>query len=399
MTGSGSIVRIAARGEGVTADGRHIPFAAPGDTVHPDGSVIDGPHHAVPPCRHFPECGGCQLQHVDDVAYARYVADRVAGGLAAQRVEVADLRAPHISPPRTRRRASLSALSVARGCAIGFHTRQSRQIVDMRECHVLHPRLFAIVSPLRDLLGDVLGLRKTATIKATLADQGVDLLIEGVDTGGLARAERFQDFASEHELARLALDDGMGPQTVWEPDAVTVTLSGSAIPLPPFAFLQATCDGEAALIAAVQEAAGGAKTVADLFCGLGTFAMALAGSAKVYAAEAARDVAAALKTGANRTQQPVFVEHRDLYRRPLTNSELDRFEAVALDPPRAGAAEQVAALAKSAVPRIGYVSCNPASFARDARTLVDAGYRLDWVQPVGQFRWSTHVELTGCFSR
>ena len=189
------------------------------------------------------------------------------------------------------------------------------------------------------------------------------------------------------------MDDGYGAQTLWEPEPVTITLSGVPVALPEGAFLQATADGEAALVAAVCDAVAGSTMTADLFAGLGTFALALEG--KVYAAEGGRDAALALK-GSGRG---VFVEHRDLYRRPLDVTELNRFEAVILDPPRAGAKEQAAALAASSVPRIAYVSCNPNTFARDARALTEAGYRLDWVQPVGQFRWSTHVELAAAFSR
>jgi 23S rRNA (uracil1939-C5)-methyltransferase len=169
------------------------------------------------------------------------------------------------------------------------------------------------------------------------------------------------------------------------------------VPLPHGAFLQATEEGEAALIAAVREALGPARIVADLFAGLGTFALSLDG--RILAAEASRDAALALKAAANPAGRQVFVDHRDLFRRPLDAKELERFEAVVLDPPRAGAREQVAALAGSAVPRIAYVSCNPSTFARDAKILVEGGYRLLWVKPAGQFRWSTHVELAAAFSR
>jgi 23S rRNA (uracil1939-C5)-methyltransferase len=169
------------------------------------------------------------------------------------------------------------------------------------------------------------------------------------------------------------------------------------VALPHGAFLQATADGEAALVEAVRRSVGEARIVADLFAGLGTFALALEG--RVLAAEAARDAALALKSAAGRAQRPVFVDHRDLYRRPLATAELDRFEAVVLDPPRAGAKEQCALLAGSQVPRVAFVSCNPSTFARDAAALTEGGYRFDWIQPVGQFRWSTHVELVGSFSR
>jgi 23S rRNA (uracil1939-C5)-methyltransferase len=178
---------------------------------------------------------------------------------------------------------------------------------------------------------------------------------------------------------------------------VTITLGGVPVPLPENAFLQATAEGEAVLVAAVREAVGEARILTDLFAGLGTFALALDG--KVLAVEGARDAALVLKAAANRAQRPVFVDHRDLFRRPLTPEELGRFEAVVLDPPRAGAKEQVAHLARAAVPVLAYASCNPATFARDAKTLVDGGWRLEWVKPVGQFRWSTHVELVGCFRR
>jgi 23S rRNA (uracil1939-C5)-methyltransferase len=179
---------------------------------------------------------------------------------------------------------------------------------------------------------------------------------------------------------------------LFEPQPATVTLSGSRVAFPHGAFLQATEDGEDALVQAVQEALAGASNLADLFAGLGTFAMAVRA---VYAAEASRDTATALK----RAAPALTVEHRDLYRGPLDPKELKRFDAVILDPPRAGAAEQIAQLASSAVPRVAYVSCNPATFARDAKILAIGGYRLDWVQPVGQFRWSTHVELAACFTR
>jgi 23S rRNA (uracil1939-C5)-methyltransferase len=247
------------------------------------------------------------------------------------------------------------------------------------------------------LLGTLLPGRGSGGVRMTLTDQGVDLLLKKVEADGLQTAEALTDFACAHGLARLALDDGYGAQTRWEPEPVTVTLGGLPVPLPHAAFLQATAEGEAALVAAVREAVGQARTVADLFAGLGTFAFSLPG--RVYAAEGARDALLALKSAANRAGRTLFADHRDLFRRPLDVSELSRFEAVVLDPPRAGAREQAMALATSSVSRIAYVSCNPATFARDARILVDGGYRLDWVKPVGQFRWSTHVELVGGFTR
>jgi 23S rRNA (uracil1939-C5)-methyltransferase len=268
----------------------------------------------------------------------------------------------------------------------------SHRIIDMHECHILRPELFGLVAPLRDVLSDMLRPKRIAEIQLTLIDGGVDLLIKGVPAGRLSEIEQLTSFAMTNDLARLSVDRGLGPEALFEPQPATVTLSGVPVTFPPGGFLQATDDGEDALIRTVQEGLAGSTSIADLFSGLGTFALATRAN---YAAEASRDSAAALK----RAAPTMAVDHRDLYRRPLDRSELKRFDAVILDPPRAGAAEQVSALANSSVQRIAYVSCNPATFARDANTLVEGGYKLEWVEPVGQFRWSTHVELAACFSR
>lgn len=394
MSDGSEIVRVAARGEGVSADGRFAAFAAPGDRLLADGRLEPGPHHLLPPCRHFPECGGCQLQHLDGASYAGFVRDRIAGALAAQGIAAPEFALVHLSPPNTRRRASLRAERRGRRVLIGFNEEKSRRVVDMRECHILAPELFALVEPLRQLLAPMLPERRAAGVRMTLADQGVDLLLDGVEADGLAAAEALTAFAQANGLARLAVDGGFGPEVRWEPQPVTVTLGRAQASLPLDAFLQATRDGEAALIAAVQTAVGEAYTVADLFAGIGTFALNLPAS-RIYAGEASRDAMLALK----RAAPSIFTEHRDLYRRPLTTAELDRFEAVVLDPPRAGAQEQVRQLAASHAPKVAYVSCNPNSFARDAKLLLEGGYRLERVTPVGQFRWSTHVELAAAFAR
>jgi 23S rRNA (uracil1939-C5)-methyltransferase len=385
------IVRIAARGDGVTASGRHVSFGVPGDALLDDGALAPGPHHQEPPCRHFPECGGCQLQHADDEAYRGYLVSRVETALA-QHSLATEIREPHLSPPCSRRRATLRALKIGNGAVVGFNAEKSHRIVDMRECHILRPELFALVQPLRELLAALLRPKRPAEVQLTLVDQGADVLLKGVQAEGLTAMEQLTSFASAECLARLAIDQGIGPETVYEPQPATITLSGRPVAFPVGGFLQATEDGEAALAGCVREAIGGASPAADLFAGVGTFALAVRAA---YAAEASRDAAAALK----RAAPSMAVEHRDLYRRPLDGDELERFEAVILDPPRAGAAEQVRALAGSSVRRIAYASCNPATFARDAAMLVDGGYALEWVRPVGQFRWSTHVELAACFNR
>ncbi|MBX3595126.1 MAG: class I SAM-dependent RNA methyltransferase [Sphingomonas sp.] len=389
---------MAARGDGVTADGRHVPLAAPGDVLRADGSVVRGPHHQPPPCRHFPDCGGCQLQHLDDASYADFLTARVSGALAAQGL-VAQVRAPILSPPRTRRRAALHAERRGRQVHLGFTQGGSHRLIDVQQCEILDPVLFSLLQPLRGLLAAHLPASRRVNLHLTLTDQGPDILVEQLKTDSLDAVEAVSAFAHRHGLARLSIDDGMGAEARWEPEPVTVTLGGVPVPFPAGGFLQATPEGEAALVAAVREAVGGAATIADLFAGLGTFALAMDPAANVYAGEGARDAILSLKSAGGRAQRRLFAEHRDLFRRPLTARELDLFEAAILDPPRAGAKEQVAELAQAKTPVIAYVSCNPSTFARDAKTLCESGYRLDWVQPVGQFRWSTHVELAARFSR
>ncbi len=389
---SDPIIRIAARGDGVSASGKHIAFAVPGDLLQVDGTLLEGPGHQLPPCRHFPECGGCQLQHLTDAAYADYCTSRVVGALAQHGLS-AEMRPTHLSPPRTRRRATLRAMKAGRGVQIGFNQAGSNRIVNMRECHILAPELFDLVAPLRRLLEAILPVKRTAEIQLTLADQGVDVALKGVELVGLDAIEALTAFCERHVLARLTIDEGYGPEPRFEPRPVTVTLSGIPVGFPAGAFLQATADGEAALIEAVREAVAGGSHSADLFAGLGTFSLALRG--EITAAEASRDAILALRAAA----PGIRGEHRDLYRRPYEPNELAAFDAVILDPPRSGAFEQVTRLAVSSVERIAYVSCNPATFARDAEVLVAGGYRLIWARPAGQFRWSTHVELAAAFSR
>ena len=392
------ILRVAAKGDGVTASGRHVALAAPGDLLLVDGTLAPGPHHATPPCRHFPRCGGCQLQHLDEEALAGFVRDRVAHAAEGQGLIPETISPVHLSPPRTRRRAVLHAATAGGRPLIGFHEEGSHRIVDMRECHVLAPELFALVEPLRRLLAARRG-RFAADLTLALTDQGVDCAIKGLEVEGLEQTEALLDFCRDQRLARLTLDRGFGPEPLWEPEPVTVSLSGVPVDYPPGAFLQATADGEAALVSAAQEWLAGCAAVADLFAGLGTFAFALADGARVLAAEAARDAHLACRSAARRARLPVEALHRDLFRNPLRAEELRDFQGVVLDPPRAGAREQVMQLAESGVARIVYISCNPSSWARDGRMLADAGYRLAELRPVGQFRWSTHVELASLFVR
>ena len=395
---SDPILRIAAKGDGLTESGRHVARAVPGDTVDADGSITPGPHHIDPPCRHFPQCGGCELQQADDDVLAQFVGERVAFAAESQGLEPDVLAPPHLSPPHTRRRANLHARRAGAKVAIGFREGGSHRIVDMAECHVLHPDLFALVDPLRGLLGHWQG-KLAADIQLTLVDQGVAAEIKGIAPDGLAQTEALLDFARENGLARLSIDEGFGAEPVWEPQPTMVTLGGVPVGFPHGAFLQPTLDGEQALLSAAREWCAGAGTIADLFAGLGTFAFALAGPAKVLAAEADRAAHLACQAAARSSGKPVHALHRDLFRDPLTADEISRFDCILLDPPRAGARNQIDMIAQSSASRVVYISCNPQSWARDARRLADAGFRLAELRPVGQFRWSTHVELASLFLR
>lgn len=391
------ILRVAAKGDGVTASGRFVAGAAPGDHVAEDGALTWGPHHAAPPCRHYGTCGGCQLQHLDDEMLAGFVAERVRNAANGQDLQPQKVAPPHLSPPASRRRATLHAARVSGRIAIGFREGGSHNLVDLGECPVLVPELSRLIAPLRKLLAARDG-RLAVDIDMALAEQGVDASIKGLTVEGLQQTEAMLDFARDNGLARLALDQGYGPEALWEPEPVTVLLGGLSVPLPPGAFLQATADGEAALAQAATDWLGGLPVVADLFSGLGTFAFALAkGKTKVLAVEADRAAYLACKGAGGRAQLQVHCLHRDLFRNPLLPDELNKFSGVLLDPPRAGARDQIERLAQSTVARIAYISCNPVSWARDAVTLLAGGYRLAELRPVGQFRWSTHVELASLF--
>ncbi|MBW8754669.1 MAG: class I SAM-dependent RNA methyltransferase [Sphingomonadales bacterium] len=416
------IIRIAAKGDGVTASGRFAWGAAPGDLLRADGTLEPGPHHIAPACRHFGQCGGCQLQQLDEASLAQFIESRVANASSSQGLGAERIAPPHLSPPGTRRRASLRAESSGGRIVIGFREAKSHRLVELAECPVMVPQFAEILGPLRKLLirlgqrgGQAKGRsrkpggknampRLAADVELAMTEQGVDLGLKGLTVEGLEANQAILDFAQEHRLARFTLDQGYGGETLWEPEPVTVSLAGVSVSFPPGGFLQATLDGEEALVAAAREWLAGSAAIADLFAGLGTFAFALAGprigeGAKVLAVEAARDAHLACKAAAARAQLPIHPLHRDLFRNPLQPDELDRFDAVLLDPPRAGAREQVERLAESKVPRIVYVSCNPSSWARDAARLVEAGYRVAELRPVGQFRWSTHVELASLFLR
>jgi 23S rRNA (uracil1939-C5)-methyltransferase len=392
------IVRLAARGDGISDDGRFVPLAAVGDTVdfsQTPPRIIPGPHHAAPACAHYPECGGCQMQHMDEAAYGDFVIDRLGRVVALP----ADVRPIALSPPRSRRRASLKALKRGGKLVLGFHSEGTHALVDIADCPVLAPELMALLGPLRVLLRARLKDGQGAGIALTLSDAGVDVLLANVSADGLAAIEALTDFAQGCDLARLSVEGPGGIDTLVERRTPVLAMGGVAVPLPVAPFLQATREGEAALVAAVLEAVGGAARVADLFCGLGTFALPLSAKAQVLAVDAAGPAVMALGVAARAAGRRVEVQHRDLFRRPLAEKELAGLGAVVFDPPRAGAEAQAKALAGSQVPVIVAVSCNPNTFGRDAKILMEGSYRLTTLWPVAQFRWSSHVELVARFER
>jgi 23S rRNA (uracil1939-C5)-methyltransferase len=413
------IERVGARGDGIACHaGRpvYVPFAAPGDRIaarlgerRGDGragvlvTLLAPGERAAPRCPHFGHCGGCALQHLAEGAYVAAKEEQVAAALRQHALPADVLRPLRRVPPGTRRRARLLLRQPRRGAALaGFNARMTHDVVDMRQCAVLHPALVALTAPLRALAPLLWPEGGAGAATLTLADSGVDLLLDLGAPPDLARLEALAAFAEAQDLARLAWRAREGGAAV--PVAIRrpprVVLSGVAVDLPEDAFLQASAEAEALLVAEVAAGIRGARRIADLYAGLGTFSFALAPGAQVHAVEGARPAAAALAAAAARAGLPQVGAHcRDLEARPLLADELARFDAVVLDPPRGGARAQSAALAQARVPRIAAVSCNPASFARDARILVDGGYRLTRVQPIDQFVWSPHVELVASFER
>jgi len=392
------IIRLAAKGDGVTAGGFHVRGALPGDLLTQKGIVTRGPHHIAPVCRHFSKCGGCQLQHADEEVLSGFITDRVINAAMGQGLEIGEVPPTHLSPPQSRRRATLHGLRTQKGSVLGFREAGAHRIVDLAECPVLAPALVELIVPLRAFIAEH-GPKNSVDVSIALADQGVDVGLSNFALDGLTATEAAVDFARNSGLARLTIDQGYGAETQWEPEPVTVTLSGIPVPMPPGSFLQATADAEAVMIADAREWLGEARLVADLFAGLGTFAFALKEGRKVLAAEADQAAHLACKAASARAGGTVHPMHRDLFRNPLQANELSRFDAVLLDPPRAGARSQIAEIAASTLERVVYISCNPSSWARDAAQLASAGFKLSKLRPVGQFRWSTHVELTSLLVR
>lgn len=402
-----TVTALGARGEGIAETDRgrvFLPFTLPGDRVI---ARVSGDHGTVaefrekaprqePACPHFGICGGCLLQDMPEADYRDWKRQRVADALAKKGFADPPVAAPTVSPPRSRRRTVLSFKRHGKGMALGYHVHRRHRIVDITVCPIVTPAIEALIGPLRAALTDLSW--PTGRIMITETETGIELVFAGIDTPGLENREALAAFAEAQDLARICISESDMPATDAEPVVIrrqpTVRFGTRDVALPPAAFLQATKEGEAALTEAVLDWAEG-PTIADLFAGCGTFSIPLSHQARVHAVDADAILLAALtaafKGGAHTS------EARDLFTAPLLAKELSGFDAVLFDPPRAGAKAQAEALAGSAVPGVIAVSCNPATFARDARILADGGYAMREVRPVDQFLWSPHVELAALF--
>ncbi|NBR51931.1 MAG: class I SAM-dependent RNA methyltransferase [Rhodobacteraceae bacterium] len=383
------------QGMGRTAEGKFVPRVLPGEEIEllDDGTariLTPSADRVAPPCRHYKSCGGCAMQHASDAFVAKWKIETVARALAAQGIE-AEISGIETSPPASRRRAKLSGRRTKKGTLVGFHGRASDVVVEVPDCRLLSPALLAILPALHDLTALAASRKGEVGLTVTESLAGPDIQIEtDKELTGELRIE-LAALAQKHRIARL----------VWQDEQVVMIEPpqqrfGKAQVVPPAgAFLQATAEGEAALLRAVKQAVGGASKVADLFSGCGTFALPLAETAEVHAVEGDKAMVAALDRGWRETQglKRVTSEARDLFRRPLLRDELAKFDAIVIDPPRAGAEAQVAEIAASTVPLVAMVSCNPITFARDVKALIAAGFRIESLVVVDQFRWSSHIEV------
>jgi 23S rRNA (uracil1939-C5)-methyltransferase len=412
MTERLTISRLGSFGDGVAdmpAGAVFVPYTLPGEVI--DAEQIAGhsdrrhllrietasAERIEPICPHFGVCGGCAMQHWELARYQDW-----KRGLLVTALEQAGIEAPVDAlvdaHGEGRRRMTLHARTNQRGVIeVGFSTLRAHQIVAIDKCPVLAPSLDRAIPAAWAIAEELQSHRKPLDIQVTATDVGLDVDVRGSGalssklTGNLARV------ADAKRLARLTRHGEMVAQRA-QP---SLMIGKARVNLPAGAFLQATVAGEAELAKSVEAYVGKAKTVADLFCGIGPFALRLAERARVFAADLDEPAVAALKQAAQMTSglKPVEAEKRDLFRRPLVASELNRFDAVVFDPPRQGAEAQSQELAKSKVPVIAAVSCNAATFARDARMLIDGGYKLTAVTPIDQFRYSPHVEIAARFER
>lgn len=400
-----TIQRLGHHGDGVADGPIFVPLTLPGEVIA--GAVTGNriaepkiitpsPDRVRPVCAHYRGCGGCAVQHASDTFVAGWKVQITRDALAAQGIE-APIRRVHSSPARSRRRATFSARRTKKSVLVGFHARASDTIIDTPDCQLVRSQILD-QRPVIAALARAGGSRKTElSATVTWSEAGADLSVQGGKPLDTDLRLELTAIAQQYGLARL----GWNGDLIIEANAPVQDFDGIRVVPPPGAFLQATAEGEAALRQSVLEAVEGAADVADLFAGCGTFALPLARNAQVHAVESDPQMLTALDAAWRyaRNLKKVTTEPRDLFRRPLVPLDLKRFDAVVLDPPRAGAEAQCTQIAQSEVTRIAMVSCNPTSFARDARLLRDAGFCLNWVDVVDQFRWSPHVELAASFTR
>lgn len=381
-----------------------VPYALPGETVEVEREgdrarllrvIVPSPQRIEPICPHFGTCGGCALQHWRTDAYRDWKRGLVVTALAQAGIEapVADLIDAH---GEGRRRATFHARHGGRKIlSVGFAGRRSHEIVPIDLCPILAPPLARAISVAWRLVEPLKPSGKPIDLAFTSTDGGLDVDLRGTGAFNPKMTTTLAAIGAEEKLARITRHGELVAQ-FQEP---SIKVGHARVKLPPGSFLQATALAEEILARLVTEAAGDARVAADLFCGVGTFALRLAERARVIAFDADAGAVAALARASAPGLKPIEARARDLFRRPLAAVEFAGCEAVVLDPPRQGAEEQARALAQSKAPRIVYVSCNPATFARDARILIDGGYRLVSLVPVDQFRYSAHVELVGVLDR
>ena len=399
------IDRLGQHGDGIANGPIYVPGALPGETVSGDlqgdklcNVRIEVPSdiRVKPPCSHAKSCGGCQMQHASDDFVASWKRDIVRHALAVEGISV-DFDLPTTSPAKSRRRASFSVRRTKKGALAGFHMKASDTIIAVPNCQLVDPELAGAL-PMLEALG-VLGASRKAelSVLVTKTDTGLDVAVTGGKPMDMALNQALADLARKHDLARIAWEG----EVVLQRRAPVLNLGTAAVTPPAGAFLQATDHGQMAVIDGVNQALTQPKKLVDLFSGCGTFALPLAQRAAVHAVEGDKSMTKALDrawrnaTGLKR----ITHEARDLFRNPLIPEELNMFDSAVIDPPRAGAVAQIAELAKSTVAEIAHVSCNPATFARDTAVLIRAGYDLEWVRVIDQFRWSTHVELVARLRR
>jgi 23S rRNA (uracil1939-C5)-methyltransferase len=411
MTERLTVDRVGHRGDGVaeTADGPvFVPYALPGERVevervpgHPDRRHLlrierASAERAAPVCPHFGECGGCAVQHWRFDRYRDWKRDILVQALSAVRLEapVGELVDAHGAG---RRRAVLHARGGTHGIlSVGFAAAREHRIVGIDRCPVLAPSMDGAIKAAWALAEALSPLKKPLDIQVTATDAGLDVDVRGSGPLAPQRAAALAHIAEAQRLARITRHGELIAQRA----PPTLRIGAATVALPPAVFLQATAAGEAALVRLVTGYVGDARSVADLFCGIGPSALHIGATARVRAADAdAPAIAALARASRTASLKPIDAEVRDLFRQPFIPEELKRIDAVVFDPPRQGAEAQARALAASKVPVVVAVSCNAATFARDARILVDGGYALDAVTPVDQFRYSPHVEVVARFAK